>query len=237
MKRISPLIFVLSILLAACTAPTPSAPAPVETEPPAAYPPSESAENAPAAVPTTAYPAPESTQPAAAVEPTAAYPAPQSTPPSLSGPTTTYTNPEAGFALDYPAGWTINDVSEEIRKSGSIYTVTLVSFTAEGDKQQEGIPPDQAKLDINVFGKAASLEEAGQAMRGMVEGGDPPGQILSEAEITLPGGIQALRWEVESRGDTAVLYITAISGNNVVLSGIGDPTQFEPVMQTLRPAS
>jgi hypothetical protein len=84
MRLFAFVIFVSVMLLATCSAPG-TTPLPVETDAPTLPPSIE-----PASAPTEAVP--NRKLPAASFE------------------SQTYLNEEAGFALDYPAGWTVNEV-------------------------------------------------------------------------------------------------------------------------------
>jgi hypothetical protein len=90
MRLFAFIIFVSVMLLATCSAPG-TTPAPVQTDAPA--------------LPVSS-PQPTNTEPAPA--PTEAAPIPKL--PAASFESQAYINETAGFALDYPAGWTVNEV-------------------------------------------------------------------------------------------------------------------------------
>lgn len=90
MRLFAFIVFACVMLLATCSAPEPS-PAPVETKLPALP---------------TASPQPTSTD----LPPTPMGAAPSPKLPAAPFEAQTYVNEAAGFALDYPAGWTVQEV-------------------------------------------------------------------------------------------------------------------------------
>ncbi|QLQ07007.1 MAG: hypothetical protein HZY76_13835 [Anaerolineae bacterium] len=59
--------------------------------------------------------------------------------------------------------------------------------------------------------------------------------MRAEEVVTLPSGLPALRWELESQFANSVEYIVPIKGNIVLLSGLGDVSRFDGVARSLRP--
>ncbi len=62
-----------------------------------------------------------------------------------------------------------------------------------------------------------------------------PETLLTEANWTLPGGLKAVRWQVESAFGQAAVVVTVINGQTVMVSGFGDEAVFDAVARTLRP--
>ena len=98
MRLFAFIIFVSVMLLATCSAPG-TTPAPVETEMPALPISSPQPTNTRPFDPAQDRPAPA---------PTETAPSPKL--PAASFESETYVNEEAGFALDYPAGWMVNEI-------------------------------------------------------------------------------------------------------------------------------
>ncbi len=146
----------------------------------------------------------------------------------------TYRDPEAGFAFDLPASWHLVEVSEAIRRQGMAFAVTASSWTPSG-AGSEGIPPGGAKLDITVIRTDASnLEEAALERSAQMQSQEPAEQILREEHWLLAGDLQAIRWQVESRGKEVLMVLTFIEGKTILLTGLGDLAQVDQVACTLR---
>lgn len=149
-------------------------------------------------------------------------------------PTLTYTDTEAGFALDYPAAWTILPISPDAKEGSFIYSTTLMSWKPD-DGGSGGMPAGQTKMDITLIkSNVTTLDEAVAERKTMLGGGEVDTSVLSEETITLPGGLPALRWELTSSFGNSVEYIAPVKGNIVLLSGLGDASLFDRVAQTLR---
>jgi hypothetical protein len=143
--------------------------------------------------------------------------------PAIPGPTETHTNPEIGYAVDYPADW---------------YTQTglhliLTSFEP-AEVGQGGIPEEESKIDVL---SPASLR-MNQPLDEMVEEVKRDGEILWEEYWTLPGNVPAVRLQTKSEmsGQVAVL-LTRINDTSLRVAGYGDLTLFDAIARTLRPAS
>jgi hypothetical protein len=140
----------------------------------------------------------------------------------------------AGFALDYPQGWYIQEVSQEIKEQAVVYTITLTSWEPEMAGQM-GIPEGGTKVDISVIKSGAQTPaEAFAARKREIGNADPPHTILSEEAWTLSGELPALRLQVESTFGEAAELITAIHGHTLLLGGLGDFALFDEIAGTLR---
>jgi hypothetical protein len=175
--------------------------------------------------------------PATPVPPTVAVPTATPTveiPTPTVEPTLTYTDTEAGFALDYPMAWTILPISPEAKAGSFIYSTTLMSWQPD-EGGGGGMPAGQTKVDITLIKSNVTSLEAGVAERkAMLGSGEVETTIKSEETVTLPGGLPALRWELESPFGSSVEYIVPVKGNIVLLSGLGDAGLFDRIAQTLR---
>ncbi len=179
----------------------------------------------------TPAPAPQTTE---LPQSTLLPPTPTATLPALAGPLATYSDEQVGFALDYPASWTLTGVADDIKQSSSIYSAVLTSWKPSGPGT-EGIPEGETKIDITVFNQGAkSLDEALMQLKRQYATSDPVTTVLSTERLTLPSGLPAARWEVESLMGRAVEMICVIDGKTVILSGLGDYTTFDQVARTLR---
>ena len=119
MRLFAFIIFVSVMLLATCSAPG-TTPTPVQTDVPAL---------------------PANTEPALA--PTEAAPIPKL--PAASFESQTYINEEAAFALDYPAGWTVNEVV--IGERG-----TQVQFLSSPEiAEMAALPEGETRVNATIY--------------------------------------------------------------------------------------
>ena len=196
------IVFVSVMLLATCSAPG-TTPIPVQTDVPA--------------LPANTEPVPT---------PTGAAPNPKL--PAASFESQTYINEEAGFALDYPAGWTVNEVV--VGERG-----TQVQFLSS---------PEIAEL--------ATLPEGGTRVNAMIYQWDPKNDlaaflanqktawnasgftVLEEQPLVLELGLPAVRFTMQTPEASVVFLITALKDQYLVLSGEGDLGLVQEIVQRVR---
>jgi hypothetical protein len=193
-----------------------------------------------------ATPVPEASATTAPVATTAApATAPATTAPQPTTPAdwTTFRDQIGGWAVEYPAEWTIFDLDDEAKQQGMGYTVTFQSFAPTGGSEQ-GIPEGEAKMDIGVYkeGITGSITALQQALawrqQQFVEDGT---NIVSLEPITLRGGLPAMRLVLEAtRGPAAgegqsLEIITVINGNVVLFDGYPASQVIDAIALTLRP--
>ncbi len=165
----------------------------------------------------------------------------------LGIPSVTYQDKVAGFAFDYPASWLINAPAEDIQATAFLYSVTLRSAdVSRGPKQQEGIPPGMAALDITVFNQdQKTLDQAIKERRAQTEQTESGQavQIVLEEEWTLRDGTQAHRFLYnlgkEGPGDSgpdrmSSELVTVIHGRMILVVGMGDQSLFNVIAASLR---
>lgn len=156
---------------------------------------------------------------------------PQVTP--LSGETTTYADPYAGFAFQYPADWNLIPPDEETKEQAIVYSATLSSWEPV-EAGTEGIPEGGVKLDVIVVKEdVESLKDAIQWRLSQLEGGASSATITSQETWELPSGLLAQRASVESQDHTAEEIYAVIQGRIVLLSALGDTTIFDRLAVTL----
>ena len=175
--------------------------------------------------------------PATAVPATPVVPTPTPTveiPTPTVEPTLTYSDTEAGFALDYPAAWTILPISPEAKAGSFVYSTSLMSWQPV-DGGSDGIPAGQTKVDVTLIkSNVASLDDAIAERKTLLGAGEVETSILSEEVLTLASGLPVLRWALTSSFGDSIEYIAAIDGNIVLVSGLGDAAVFDRVAGTLR---
>jgi hypothetical protein len=255
MKRILTTMLIV-LLLTACV-PSSAAPAPAAVEPPnelitptAAAPDVKEVAMA-TQTPVTVTATPEASLPT--LNPN--QPAPTGTavglPKTLAElgiPSTTYRDEVAGLAFDYPSGWTINALDDDIKKTSLGYTTSLRSYMVKpGTKRSEGIPPDMAAMDVTVIMDGPkTYEQAIKERRAAATSSESgqPAKIALEEEWTLPGGLQAHRFLLNLGQDPLGGYgtqdkmiselVTVIDGKMVLVNGFGDLSLYNVVAASLR---
>jgi hypothetical protein len=192
------LVSLLIILLSACgAAPASTIPAPVET-----------------AAPTMSAPVlPSQTA------------APQSKLPAPSFESQTYINETAGFALDYPAGWTVNEVAAGDR--GTQIQFLSTPGLSEGETRLNAtIYQWDPKNDLAAY--VANWKSAWQAS-GFT--------VLEEEPLVLELGLPATRLTVQTPEAQVVFLVTALRDQYLVLSGEGDLELVNEIIGRVRPIS
>lgn len=144
-----------------------------------------------------------------------------------------YRDDFAGFAINYPASWSVLDVAQEIKQQSVLYSITFTSWKPE-EPGGHGIPEGGSKIDLSVNkGAAATPEAAVEARRQDLAA--QGAQITFEEPWDLPSGLSATHWTIQAaNGDIAYEVVTAINGNLVLVSGLGDAAVFEQIAMTLR---
>ena len=209
------LLLLLIVLLSACTAaPTTTTPVPAQTEVPAT--PSDTA-----AAPT------EPSGPVLSSE--TAVPAPKL--PAASFEAQTYVNDTAGFALDYPAGWTVNEVV--VGERG-----TQIQFLSAPELAEAAtVPADAARVNATIY-----QWDPKNDLEAYVEHWKSAWQasgftILEEEPLVLELGLPAIRFTVQTPEAQVVFLVTALKDQYLVLSGEGNLEIVNEIVQRLRPIS
>jgi hypothetical protein len=217
-----PLLFALllmTILLSACA----GAPANTTLEPVQTYAPVLPSESA--VVPTaTSMPAiPSDTAPA----PTEAAPNPKL--PAASFESQPYINETAGFALDIPTGWTVNEMVVGDRG-------TQVQFLSAPELAEAPVVPEGAtRLNATIYqwdpkndlGAFVAQQKTAWESSGIT--------ILEEEQLVLEQGLPAVRFQVQAPDAELILLMAALGDQYLVLSGEGDLALVDEIVQRLRP--
>jgi hypothetical protein len=148
---------------------------------------------------------------------------------------TTYTDESAGFSLDYPAGWFIDDsvlanADQAFAYSVGIATWDLRNPPTPSGKGQNGIPEGGIKIDVGVVKQSMTLEEA-VAQQAENESGSP---ILAREDVTLANGLPGVILDFEGFAGLTRTLITVLNGNVIYVSGYGNLETFETIALTLR---
>lgn len=207
MKRIFlVLAFIVSILSACVVSPTNTMPAPVETQIPVV---------------------PVSTEPASA--PTEMIP--NAKLPAASFESRTYINDTVGFALDYPAGWSVNEAvigsrGSQVQFLSSPELADMATLPEGGTRVSATVYQWDPKNDLAAF--VANQKNAWQAS-GF--------SILEEEQLTLDLGLPAVQFTIQTPEANSVFLITAIGDQYLVLSGEGNLDLVKEIVRRVRPIS
>ena len=203
MKRITLVLFILALSLAACAAPATSLPTPVEN-----------------------------TMPVPGVAVTEAVVEPQGKLPAPSFESQTYINEAVGFAIEYPASWTVNETALGDRGSQT----QLLSTPEIAELQTLPAGATRVTIVINQWEPKNDLAAFVDVRRTAWESSGFT--ILDEEPLTLDLGLAAIRFTVQTADGVTVLFQFAAVGDQYIsISGEGDLTLVEEIMMYLRPVS
>ena len=206
MKRIT-IILALIILATACS--------PVATFVPADSVPVPTATDEPASAPTSA--------------PTEAPVNPKL--PAASFESETYINEEAGFALDYPAGWTVNE--SVIGARGS-----QVQFLSSPEIAEAAVLPEGAGRVSAVIYQWDPKNDLPAYVANWKTAWESSGfTVVEEKPLVLDLGLNAVQFMLKTPDSSAVVLITALGDQYLVLSGEGDLELAKEIVGRLRPIS
>lgn len=205
MKKTIFIVSVLAISLAACASPATPAPA---TEP----------VSAPV----------ENNMPVPGVEVTEAIVEGKLRAPSFKSQT--YINEAVGFALEYPAGWTVNESTIGDRGSQALL------LSAPEIAELATLPPGATRVAI-IINQWDPKNDLAAFVENRKLAWDASGFVILEEEpLTLDLGLPAIRLTVQSPEGVPVEFLfAAIRDQYVTISGEGDLELVKEIMQYLRP--
>ena len=215
MKRIFLVLSLTVISLSACMVPpTNTMPAPVVSEVPV--------------LPATTAPE-EAVVTEPAVSPTEAIPSGKL--PATSFESRTYINDTVGFALDYPAGWTVNE--EVLGSRGS-----QVQFLSSPDLANVAVLPEGATRVSAMVYQWDPRNDLAAFIANQKTAWDASGfTVLEETPLTLELGLAGTQFTIQTPETTVVYLITAIGDQYLVLSGEGNLELVKEIVQRVRPIS
>lgn len=201
MRRFSFLIFLLVIWLATCSGPQPRLPEPT------AAPVQTEVPATPTAMP----------RPPAGKLPAAPFDAEM------------YANEEAGFALDYPTGWTVNE--QEIGPRG-----TQISFLSRPELAEAAtIPEGETRLSATIY-QWDPKNDLNAYVQHMKEAWSSSGfTILEDEKLTLELGMPAELFTVQTPDAKVLFLVTALKDQYLVIAGEGDLDLARQIVERLRP--
>ena len=207
MKRTTFIVFMLVLWLATC-GPKP--------ESPAEAPPSQPI------VPATVTTVPLT--PTEAAVPAGKLPAPPF-------PAKLYVSTSGGFALDYPDGWTVSEMT--VGERGS-----QILFLSSPDLAQAAtIPAGGTRIAANIYQWDPKNDLAAYIQQRKT-GWEASGfSILEEQPLTLELGLPAVLFTVRTPEADVVYLVAALQDQYLVLSGEGDLDLARTILQRVRPIS
>ena len=207
MRRATLIVFVLVLWLATCKAPEPKAPQAVPT--PTSFPPTATA--VPPTPTETAIPEPK--LPAAPFD------------------SQVYINEDAGFALDIPAGWTIQETVVGPRG-------TQILFVSKPELAEAGtMPPGETRVSATIYKWDPKNDLAAYVDHWKSIWDGSGFTILDEQQLTLEQGLPAVQFTVRTVETDVVYFITALKDQYLVIAGEGDLNLAGEIVQRLRPVS
>src|SRR5215207_394433 len=184
---------------------------------------------APTSVPVDSVIVPDTQEPAATLSPTEAPVNPKL--PAASFESQTYMNEEFGFALDYPAGWTVNEtVLGERSKQIQFLSAPEIADLAI-------LPENAARLTAVVYQWDPKNDLAAYVATRKTAWENSGFTIVEELPLVLDLGLNAVQFEIKTPDSASVVLITALGDQYLVLSGDGNLPLVKEIVQRLRPIS
>ena len=207
MRAFSLIFVVLIFLLATCSAPQPESPVP------------------------TALPTQTEILPTETALPPMETSVPQGKLPAAPFDAQVYVNEGAGFALDYPTGWTVNEMVVGSRG-------TQILFLSSPDLAEAATIPDgETRLSATIYQWDPKNDLAAYVQH-MKDAWTASGfTILEEQPLTLELGLPAVLFTVQTPDAQVVFLVTALKDQYLVIAGEGNLELVKQIVERLRPIS
>ncbi len=151
--------------------------------------------------------------------------------PAASFESQTYINQQAGFALDYPAQWTVNE--SVIGDRGS-----QVQFLSSPEIGDLAVLPEGATRVSAVIYQWDPKNDLTAYVDHWKTAWDASGStIVEEQQLILDLGLNAVQFVIQIPDSSAVFLITAIGDQYLVIGGEGNLELVKEIAQRLRPVS
>ncbi len=179
---------------------------------------------------------PASTETAAPVIPADTVPAPTEPMPNPKLPASSfesqpYINETAGFALDIPVGWTVNE--QVIGSRG-----TQVQFLSSPELAEAPVVPTGAtRVNAMIYQWDPKNDLAAFVANQKTAWESSGITILEEEQLVLEQGLPAVRFNVQTPDTQLIYLVAALHDQYLVLSGEGDLAFADEIMRRLRPIS
>ena len=160
---------------------------------------------------------------------TAAAPNPKL--PAASFESQLYINEAVGFALDYPAGWTVNEMIVGSRG-------TQVQFLSSPELADAATLPNGAtRVNATIYQWDPKNDLAAFVANQKTAWESSGFTILEEEPVVLELGLPAVQFTMQTPEAQVVFLITALRDQYVVLSGEGDLEMVKEIVGRVRPLS
>jgi hypothetical protein len=142
-----------------------------------------------------------------------------------------YANEQAGFALDYPAGWTVNE--RVVGPRG-----TQIQFLSKPELAEAAtIPEGETRISGTIY-QWDPKNDLPAYIQHMKEAWSASGfTIVDERELTLELGLPAVLYTVQTPDGQAVFLVTALKDQYLVIAGEGNLDLTRQMLLRLRPIS
>jgi len=142
-----------------------------------------------------------------------------------------YSNEGAGFALDYPTGWTVNETVVGPRG-------TQIQFLSSPDLAEAAtIPEGETRLSAVIY-QWDPKNDLTAYVQHMKEAWSASGfTILDEQQLTLELGLPAVLFTVQTPETQTVFLVTALQDQYLVIAGEGDLDLVKQIVERVRPIS
>jgi len=151
--------------------------------------------------------------------------------PAASFESQTYINEEVGFALDYPVGWTVTETLLGDRGK-------QIQFLSAPEIADLAILPENAaRLTATVYQWDPKNDLAAYIATRKTAWESSGFTIVEEIPVVLDLGLNAVQFELKTPDSSAVVLITALDDQYLVLSGEGNLPLVKEIVQRLRPIS
>ena len=151
--------------------------------------------------------------------------------PAASFESQTYINEEVGFALDYPVGWTVTETVVGDRGK-------QIQFLSAPELADMAILPENAaRLNATVYQWDPKNDLAAYVATRKTAWESSGFTIVEELPLVLDLGLNAVQFELKTPDSSAVVLITALGDQYLVLTGEGNLPLVKEIVQRLRPIS
>ena len=142
-----------------------------------------------------------------------------------------YINETAGFALDIPVGWTVNEMV--IGDRG-----TQVQFLSSPELAEAPVVPAGAtRVNATIYQWDPKNDLAAFVANQKTAWESSGITIVEEEQLVLEQGLPAVRFNVQTPDMQLVYLMTALDDQYLVLSGEGDLALVDEIVQRVRPIS
>ncbi len=142
-----------------------------------------------------------------------------------------YINEQAGFALDYPTGWTVNEMVVGPRG-------TQAQFLSRPDLTDAAtLPAGETRVSATIYQWDPKNDLPAYIQHTKEAWAASGFTILDEQDLTLEQGLPAVLFTVQTPDAQVVYLVTALKDQYLVLAGEGDLELVKQIVERVRPIS